>query len=266
MQPHYEHKQLVVIDFEYSAANTRGLEFANHFTEWCYNYHDEAAPYACDTSAYPTPAEQRRFVRAYVHHRPEFPHPNASTPNLTPLATPTMTPSTPGGGFSLDTASPGPVSSASSIKEFMLDSRAPPGGWKEEEKRREDVTEAQIDALVDETRLWRVANSAQWVAWGVMQAKIPGFLDGVEVDATQPTAIAAPEEEEADAEAEEFDYLAYAQDRAMFFLGDCVKLGLLQEEELSPDVRGKLKFVDSEPVVIAGGGGGAVMKGRMESV
>lgn len=29
--PANEHKQLVVIDFEYSSANTPGLEFANHF-------------------------------------------------------------------------------------------------------------------------------------------------------------------------------------------------------------------------------------------
>ncbi|KAI0172837.1 kinase-like protein [Hypoxylon sp. FL1284] len=261
IQPNYQHKQLVVIDFEYSAANTRGLEFANHFTEWCYNYHDEKASFVCDTSAYPTPAEQRRFVRAYVHHRPEFPHPNASTPNLTPLATPTMTPITPGA----DTLSPGP---SSSIKEFMLDSRAPPGGWKEEERRREELAETQVDALVEEARLWRVANSAFWVAWGVLQANIPGFSDsaeGADVEDPATTATAAPGDEdgeggteaeaeaEAEEEAEEFDYLAYAQDRAMFFLGDCVQLGLVCEEELPPDVRRKLKFVESEqPLVIAG--------------
>lgn len=29
--PANEHKQLVVIDFEYANANTPGLEFANHF-------------------------------------------------------------------------------------------------------------------------------------------------------------------------------------------------------------------------------------------
>lgn len=29
--PANEHKQLVVIDFEYSSANTAGFEFANHF-------------------------------------------------------------------------------------------------------------------------------------------------------------------------------------------------------------------------------------------
>ena len=31
LHPANEHKQLVVIDFEYASANTRGLEFANHF-------------------------------------------------------------------------------------------------------------------------------------------------------------------------------------------------------------------------------------------
>jgi len=31
MLPANEHKQLIVIDFEYSNANLPGLEFANHF-------------------------------------------------------------------------------------------------------------------------------------------------------------------------------------------------------------------------------------------
>ncbi|KAI2470118.1 kinase-like protein [Annulohypoxylon bovei var. microspora] len=240
LQPNYEHKQLVVIDFEYSAANTRGLEFANHFTEWCYNYHDETASFGCDTTLYPTPEEQRRFIRAYVNHRPEFPHPGASTPNLTPLATPTLQPQpqpgTPG--------TPGLVASSlgstSSIKEFMLDSRAPPGGWKEEERKKEQEADAQVDALVEETRIWRVANSAQWVAWGVMQANVPGLEEdtGIVGDSVQPG-----EEEEGNA-AEEFDYLAYAQERAFFFLGDCVKMGLLSKEELPEQIREKIKYVD----------------------
>ncbi|KAI1452208.1 kinase-like protein [Annulohypoxylon moriforme] len=245
LQPNYEHKQLVVIDFEYSGANTRGLEFANHFTEWCYNYHDEAAPHACNTDNYPTPEEQRRFIKVYVNHRPEFPHPGASTPNLTPLATPTLQPqpSTPG----LNALSLG---STSSIKEFMLDSRAPPGGWKEEERKRENEAEIQVEALMEETRIWRVANSAQWVAWGLMQTNIPGCEEDATVPsgetqqdvdgAVQPTG---PEEEESEA-SEEFDYLSYAQERAFFFLGDCIKLGLLSEEELPEQIRGQIKYVD----------------------
>ena len=34
MLPANEHKQLVVIDFEYASANVPGLEFANHFVSW----------------------------------------------------------------------------------------------------------------------------------------------------------------------------------------------------------------------------------------
>lgn len=35
--------------------------------------------------------------------------------------------------------------------------------------------EAEVDRLLAETRLWRLACSAMWVAWGVVQAKVPGM-------------------------------------------------------------------------------------------
>ncbi|KAI1329982.1 kinase-like protein [Xylariaceae sp. FL0255] len=244
LQPHYEHKQLVVIDFEYSGPNVRGLEFANHFTEWCYNYHDETADYVCDHRRYPTPEEQYRFVKAYVTHRPEFPHPKAQTPVLTPLATPTMGPTTPAPGAT----TPG-AASTSSIVEFMLDARVPPGGWKETEKIQTEQTEEQIKALIEETQLWRTINSAQWVAWGVMQAKIPGFNP----EATTHTAGtlevpdgangAAPAEEEEEAGSAEFNYLGYAQDRAFFFWGDCVQKGLVKMGDLPERLQKKIKVM-----------------------
>ncbi|RYP46876.1 hypothetical protein DL768_006973 [Monosporascus sp. mg162] len=237
MQPNYEHKQLVVIDFEYAAANMRGLEFANHFTEWGYNYHDEREPHAFNPSMYPKPDEQRRFIKAYVEHRPEYAHPAASTPNLTPLSTPQTAPITP----SLNPTTSG---LSSSIVDFMLDARVPPGGWREEEKRREDQVDQQVTELMEETRLWRIANSAQWVAWGILQAKIPGYdAEAVgDVEGAQPTPASVPEEDEGDAEA--FDYLGYAHSRAMFFWGDCVTMGLIRKEELPEEIRGKLKIVD----------------------
>lgn len=240
LQENYKHRQLVVIDFEYAAANVRGNEFANHFTEWAYNYHDEIAPFACNIHMYPKPDEQRRFIRAYVDHRPEYPHPGASTPNLTPLATPSFGPSTPG----LSATTPG---STSSIVEFMLDARVPPGGWREEEKRRDEDVERQVDALMEETRLWRVANSAMWVAWGIMQAKIPGFdMDnGVPLAAEEAKQAAVDEEQGEDAEGDdaEFDYLSYAHDRALFLWGDCVEMGLVKEEELPESLRSQLKRI-----------------------
>ena len=110
--PTNSHKQLVVIDFEYANANLPGLEFANHFTEWCYNYHDERKPYACNTNRYPTPAEQDIFVRTYVRHRPEF---NVSTPRMTPLS-PAISANVPGESARRPT---------SSISNFILDARNP---------------------------------------------------------------------------------------------------------------------------------------------
>lgn len=202
-----------------------GLEFANHFSEWTYNYHDPVMSHACDTSKYPTVEEQERFIRAYVEHRPRI----SSNPSTPKSATPG--PDTPG----LRT-----TPSASSIVEFMLDARAPAGSsWKEEEARREEESEKKIKELMEEARLWRIANSAMWVAWGIVQAKIPGLK-------LVPDPNGGPVEEDAtesEGDADAFDYLRYSQDRAYFFWGDCVLMGLVKEEELPEKLRSKLKLV-----------------------
>ncbi|OAF63247.1 hypothetical protein VC83_00002 [Pseudogymnoascus destructans] len=226
--PANTHKQLVVIDFEYASGNTPGLEFANHFTEWCYNYHEPFTPYLCNTKSFPTPAEQRRFIRAYLNHRPQF------------------------SGFASASATP----------------KVAPVGYAEEEHRRIADVERRVDELMVEARWWRVANSAQWVAWGIVQANIPELE---EYDAACRTASAgAPRVrwgrwrswiwrmvrvrrwrggkggnvEGEDKEDDEFDYVAYAQDRAMFFWGDCVALGLVRLEDLPENVQEAVKIVD----------------------
>ena len=51
------------------------------------------------------------------------------------------------------------------------------------------------------------------------------------------------EEEEEGEEEEEFDYLAYAQDRAMFFWGDVLQLGILKQEQLPATLLNKIKQV-----------------------
>ncbi|KAK1585334.1 kinase-like domain-containing protein [Colletotrichum navitas] len=248
LQPANEHKQLVVIDFEYAAANVPGLEFANHFTEWAYDYHHETLPFRCNTVRYPTIQEQRRFLKAYVEHRPLFSHGGASTPRLAATDVPAGS----------TTPALLPTSSSSSIVEFMLDARVPPNHWKEEERRAEEATEAEVKELYEETRLWRGINSAQWVAWGIVQAKVPGFESPEEIEQqerqAQSEAAAAAGDAEAKAEVQaaadakdegdEYDYLSYAQDRAFFFLGDCVIMGLVRKEELPEDVQSRLKIVD----------------------
>ncbi|SMQ48083.1 unnamed protein product [Zymoseptoria tritici ST99CH_3D7] len=246
--PANSHKQLVVIDFEYASANTPGLEFANHFTEWCYNYHDKRKPYACNTNTYPTPEEQDRFIRAYVRHRPQF---NAATdtPHMTPVGTP-------------DSARPADLArrSTTSISDFMLDARVPPGSSSTNlaaEAATKSAEDAEVKHLMHETRMWRLANTAQWVAWGIVQAKVPGMPlfdpdspaselsqgEDVAKEIFGEDGLAMPKEEDGEEQEEEFDYLGYAQHRAMFFWGDAVQLGLIGEEELPEEVRGKVKTV-----------------------
>ncbi|CAM1506285.1 Fc.00g059260.m01.CDS01 [Cosmosporella sp. VM-42] len=228
LQPANEHKQLIVIDFEYAGANTPGVEFANHFTEWAYNYHDPVVPHGCDTRRYPTIDQQRLFLTAYVNHRPKFPHGGPSTPRLTPRLAPSDS------DFSTGTSTPAPTpavnTSTSSIVDFMLDARVPPGGWTTAERAQEEQSEQQVRELMEETRRWRPANHAQWIAWGLVQAQIPGLDDN------------SPKEE--DIPPDEFNYLSYAQERAMFFWGDVVQLGLVKVDELPEGVRDMLKIVE----------------------
>ena len=112
----------------------------------------------------------------------------------------------------------------------------------------------EIARLMYETRLWRIANTAQWIAWGIVQARVPGLHNEpheqiVRDSATDWTENVASDSDVGEANSEEeedkeFDYLSYARSRAMFFWGDCVQQGLITEDELPEDVRGKLKIVN----------------------
>ena len=263
LMPANSHKQLIVIDFEYANANLRGLEFANHFTEWCYNYHDARRPYAFHPKQYPTPEEQDRFIRAYIGHRPQI---NISTPQQGP-----RTPS-------VDMSASGELpsrKSTSSISSFLLDVRAPPGSPSIQSQAKEEALKSaedqEVASLIRETRIWRLANTAQWVAWGLVQAKIPGMPDFSPDAETEPGSdqeaesredlgergdeyreLAEKQRQAAEKEAdgsdkeeadEEFDYLGYSQHRALFFWADAIQLGLAKVEELPDHLREKVKKV-----------------------
>ena len=251
--PQNSHKQLQVIDFEYASANVPGLEFANHFTEWCYDYHQMPLPYVLHEKNYPTMEEQRRFLRTYVQHNP------AAQSRSRATSTTATVPS-------------------SSVPAFLLDSRAPPCQYADEERERENGLEAQIQLLHHETRLWRVANSAQWIAWGIVQAKVPGMEEGLRITRGEPTTskdrakstvdgrldldslksdIADESEgeqergaessgipaEEMGGEEEDFDYLGYAQERASLFWGDMLQLGLVRTQELPAGLLARIKTI-----------------------
>lgn len=149
----------------------------------------------------------------------------------------------------------------------MLDSRAPPAQIAEEEKQRDEALESEIKRLSEETRLWRVANSAQWVAWGIVQAKVPGMQEALDAQRsatpkpdqnapsdTDPSTPKtgesakgagddAPPEDTQDEE-EGFDYLGYAHERAMFFWGDVLQLGIVKREDLPRELLEKVKIVE----------------------
>lgn len=123
----------------------------------------------------------------------------------------------------------------------------------------EESSEAEIQQYMRQTRLWRVANSAQWIAWGIVQAKVAALEEEEEKKkgaaetaanlssditptTTTSTTMQAPNNETSvqqdmqipleEPEESEFDYLAYAQDRALFFWADVLAMGLIRENEL----------------------------------
>ncbi|PGH26521.1 hypothetical protein AJ80_01835 [Polytolypa hystricis UAMH7299] len=246
--PKNEHKQLVVIDFEYASANTRGFEFSNHFTEWCYDYHHPSKPWKCNTEDYPSPEEQERFLRAYLAHVPNPVYPPPPSSSFSPY----MRPVTVG-------APPLPANPPYVSNQFSLDTYDPSQGTiLELEDREQEPIEHELQRLMRETHIWRAASSAQWVAWGIVQAQVPSVDEEEEAKTTgddekhhpnPPAGVNAGESSVVSSNGgsedpegpDEFDYLAYAQDRALFFLADALSFGLVTEEELPANMLPRIK-------------------------
>lgn len=62
-----DHRQIIVVDFEYSGPNPASFDIGNHFHEWTANYHSET-PHLLDISRYPTLEERRNFYVSYLRH------------------------------------------------------------------------------------------------------------------------------------------------------------------------------------------------------
>jgi choline kinase len=107
--------------------------------------------------------------------------------------------------------------------------------------------EADIETLLTETQLWRVANSVLWISWGVVQAAVAGMPQSVVEGSEDGDSSGTVSEEfwtsEKNLEEEDFDYLGYARDRALFFWGDLIHLGVLKPEELPVEVQEQMKVV-----------------------
>ncbi|THH32356.1 hypothetical protein EUX98_g1873 [Antrodiella citrinella] len=62
-----EHRQIIVVDFEYASPNPAAFDIANHFHEWTANYHS-AVPHILKPELYPTPEQRRNFYQTYITH------------------------------------------------------------------------------------------------------------------------------------------------------------------------------------------------------
>lgn len=137
------------------------------------------------------------------------------------------------------------------------------------------ATHEEVQRLMRETQMWRIANSAQWVVWGILQATMPGLSEADcgtgegQADGESKVEFKVPESlkegqgsDPLDAEAkraaedahdkrpedheeaeEEFDCLAYSRDRALFFWGDCLQMGLVREGDLGEELASAVKIV-----------------------
>lgn len=135
------------------------------------------------------------------------------------------------------------------LPSFHLDAGAASNSLAQEaEKADEASIEANVQFLMIQQRLWRVINSAQWIAWGIVQAKVPGMEEGIAQDSQSTNDSNGPPSKAAETEAgakspveevvdeDEFDYLAYSQDRALFFWADLLALNLADEKDLPPEL------------------------------
>jgi len=62
-----EHRQIIVVDFEYASLNPAAFDIATHFQEWTANYHGDT-PHILTPSLYPTAEERSNFYSAYITH------------------------------------------------------------------------------------------------------------------------------------------------------------------------------------------------------
>lgn len=152
-------------------------------------------------------------------------HPGA-TGTVSPLATPTIR-----------------ARASAAIAPLDLDEGSDGPSVSQNEISIEDEHDKEVRFLMQQTRIWRVMGSAQWIAWGIVQAKVPGMEEGIAEALAAENGSGEAEKngngeekkpsanEDADEEGD-FDYLAYAQDRAMFFWSDLLALNLIKAEEL----------------------------------
>lgn len=137
------HHALVVIDFEYSGYNARGVDIANHFSEWMMDYHsaDGLPPHEIRWQAYPSPKEKQRFVKAYLNHNPASEY---KVYDNTAKQSRKMS-----GAIYAD---------GTDSEDEIVDADSP--------------EDPQLAILMEEVRRWTPAVHAMWGVWGIVQSDV----------------------------------------------------------------------------------------------
>ncbi|THH09865.1 hypothetical protein EW145_g1716 [Phellinidium pouzarii] len=126
-----DHRQIIVVDFEYASPNSAAYDIANHFHEWTADYHD-SAPHILDPARYPTEQERLNFYKAYLTHA------CLPFPYLTPTPVDGKTDATQHSLLGLE--------SSSDLK-------------------------TEVQRLEAQVRVWSPASHAMWAVWGLVQAR-----------------------------------------------------------------------------------------------
>lgn len=171
IMPQNEHRQLVVIDFEYSGPNVPAYDIANHFCEWMGDYHHPTMPHHIWLERYPNKEQQMNFINSYVEH---------------------------------------------GSADF-----------------NEAAMEAEANELYERVKLWKPIVSAHWALWGIVQTPIPGLeelesRDGMLTCRGSYDVVSSspPNPVEIVDEVDEFDSLAYTQEKISLFWNDVRALGV----------------------------------------
>jgi len=202
----HPHDQIRVIDFEYVSANPRGFDIANHFHEWCADYHHPTHSYSLTRhGSYPTYSERKRFYQAYLGIDYDQNQTNSNVNKGTD------------GNTTIQRFKD------CEISEFNLDeptfnlataknTTSTPGPKGALGKVHEEEEDERVLSLEQEVNLWSPASHAMWALWGLVQAR-----DDLKIQLDRWLADANSAASNHSIEEFEFDYFSYSAERIILF-------------------------------------------------
>ncbi|OAV91667.1 hypothetical protein PTTG_06511 [Puccinia triticina 1-1 BBBD Race 1] len=199
--------QIMVIDFEYASANPRGFDIANHFHEWCADYHHPTHSYSLTRHGnYPTYPERKRFYRAYLGIDCEYSKTNSTVKEEDPSESSPKSYIKRFKDCEISELNLDEPSDLATPTKASFVSKGGHGGIVEKEE------DGEVTSLEQDVSLWSPASHAMWALWGLVQAR-----DDLKVQLDRwlslPTlSLANPSTDEF-----EFDYFSYSAERIILF-------------------------------------------------